>query len=97
MLHAKTAVADGRWTRMGSTNLNLESWLGNWELDVAIEDPAFAARMEDMYLDDLGRATEIALTARARVVRTAKRAQAPAGGRAARGGRRRGRSASGAR
>jgi cardiolipin synthase len=31
MLHAKTAVADGTWARVGSTNLNLASWLGNRE------------------------------------------------------------------
>src|SRR5579875_2107056 len=29
MLHAKTAVADDRWARVGSTNLNIASWLGN--------------------------------------------------------------------
>ena len=69
MLHAKTAVADGRWARVGSTNLNLQSWIGNWELDVAVEDEGFGAQMERMYLDDLGRATEITLTARARVVK----------------------------
>jgi cardiolipin synthase len=34
--------------------------------------------MEDMYLDDLGRATEITLTRRARVVRTAKVPRSPA-------------------
>src|SRR5262249_45426442 len=34
MMHAKTAVADGRWARVGSTNLNIASWLGNCELDV---------------------------------------------------------------
>jgi cardiolipin synthase len=71
MLHAKTAVADGRWARVGSTNLNLQSWIGNWELDVAVEDEGFAGQMEDMYLDDLDRATEITLTRRARVARTA--------------------------
>ena len=27
MLHAKTAVADGLWARVGSTNLNLASWM----------------------------------------------------------------------
>src|SRR5207244_7474783 len=53
MLHAKTAVADGRWARVGSTNLNLASWLGNRELDVMVEDPPFVKRMEEMYLDDL--------------------------------------------
>ncbi len=79
MLHAKTAVADGRWARVGSTNLNLQSWIGNWELDVAVEDERFAARMEDMYLDDLGRATEITLTARARVARSAEAPRRMAG------------------
>jgi len=78
MLHAKTAVADGRWARVGSTNLNLQSWIGNWELDVAVEDERFAARMEEMYLDDLGRATEITLTDRARVVKSAATPRRPA-------------------
>jgi cardiolipin synthase len=61
MLHAKTAVADGRWARIGSSNLNLASWIGNWELDVAIEDAGFAAEMEAMYLGDLENAAEIVL------------------------------------
>jgi cardiolipin synthase A/B len=65
MLHAKTAVADGRWARVGSSNLNLASWLGNWELDVAIEDEDFAARMQSMYLDDLKNSTEIVLDGKA--------------------------------
>ena len=64
MLHAKTAVADGRWARVGSTNLNLASWLGNWELDVAVEDEAFAGAMQDMYMEDLTHATEIVLNER---------------------------------
>jgi cardiolipin synthase len=64
MMHAKTAVADGRWARVGSTNLNLASWLGNWELDVVAEDETFAQDMERMYLEDLQSATEIVLSAR---------------------------------
>jgi phosphatidylserine/phosphatidylglycerophosphate/cardiolipin synthase-like enzyme len=40
MIHAKTAVGDGRLVRVGSTNLNLSSWVGNWELDVVIDRPA---------------------------------------------------------
>jgi cardiolipin synthase len=67
MLHAKTAVADGRWARVGSTNLNVASWIGNWELDVAVEDARFAEAMEAMYQEDLGHATEIVLTAQQRV------------------------------
>jgi cardiolipin synthase len=64
MMHAKCAVADGRWARVGSTNLNLASWIGNWELDVAVEDAAFARAMEEMYLADLTRSTEVVLAGR---------------------------------
>jgi cardiolipin synthase len=67
MLHAKTAVADGRWARVGSTNLNVTSWIGNYELDIAIEDPGFAGEIEAMYEEDLGNATEILLSPRNRV------------------------------
>jgi phosphatidylserine/phosphatidylglycerophosphate/cardiolipin synthase-like enzyme len=67
MVHAKTAVADGRWTRIGSTNLNLASWLGNWELDVAIDDEAVAGEMAAIFLDDLTNATEIVITPRNKV------------------------------
>ena len=66
MLHAKTAVADGRWARVGSTNLNLASFVGNYELDVAVEDAGFAVAMERQYRDDLTRATEIVLQQRRR-------------------------------
>jgi cardiolipin synthase len=62
MLHAKTAVTDDRWARVGSSNLNIASWIGNWELDVAVENEEFASQMAAMYLDDLGNATEIVLS-----------------------------------
>jgi cardiolipin synthase len=61
MLHAKTAVADGMWARVGSSNLNIASWVGNYELDVVIENAAFARQMEEMYERDLANATEIVL------------------------------------
>ena len=64
MVHAKTAVVDGRWTRIGSTNLNVSSWLGNWELDVGIEDEGIAHEMAAIFLDDLTNATEIVITPR---------------------------------
>jgi cardiolipin synthase len=67
MLHAKTAVVDGRWARVGSSNLNLASWVGNWELDIITEDAAFAEQMERMYLDDLANSTEIVLAESQRV------------------------------
>src|SRR5439155_15698140 len=45
----------------GSTNLNFVSWLHNWELDVAIEDPKLADQIADMYEQDLQRSTEVVL------------------------------------
>jgi len=67
MLHAKTAVVDTRWARVGSSNLNIASWLGNYELDVVVEDQDFSEKMEQMYLEDLSNATEVVLTSRYRV------------------------------
>ena len=67
MLHAKTAVADGNWARVGSTNLNITSWFGNCELDAVIEDEPFARQMEEMYLEDLTNATEVVLNAKQKV------------------------------
>lgn len=67
MIHAKTAVADGRWARVGSTNLNMASWMGNCELDAVVEDASFAQQMEEMYLEDLSNATEVVLDARRRI------------------------------
>jgi cardiolipin synthase len=61
MLHAKTAVADGRWARVGSSNLNIASWVGNYELDALIENEDFATQMERMYESDIAGSTEIVL------------------------------------
>lgn len=77
MLHAKTAVADSLWARVGSTNLNLQSWLGNWELDVAVEDAPFAAAVAQMFERDLTNATEVVLPTRARLRSRGGRAAAP--------------------
>src|SRR4029078_4974397 len=83
MLHAKTAVADRRWSRVGSTNLNLASWMSNYELDVAIEDASFAEQMARQYESDLEHSTEIVLTRRNRV-RRARTAEGDAQHRASR-------------
>lgn len=84
MLHAKTAVADGRWARVGSTNLNIASWLGNYELDVTIEDERFGAMMQQVYEGDLAHATEIVLASRNRVRAAAPRPAVRRGGSASR-------------
>jgi|GEM_PF-36010 len=67
MIHAKTAVADGFWSRVGSSNLNLASLLGNWELDVAVTDRQFAEEMEQLFLRDLESSVEVSLIDPSRV------------------------------
>lgn len=59
MLHAKTIVADGCWTRIGTSNLNASSLLGNYELDVLIDDPGLAHRMEEQFRRDTALSSEI--------------------------------------
>ncbi len=75
MLHAKTAVADGKWARVGSTNANITSWFGNWEMDVAIEDANFGQQMMAMYEQDLANSTEVVL--RAHKMRSVERRKTP--------------------
>jgi cardiolipin synthase len=74
MMHAKTAVADGHWARVGSTNLNVSSWFGNYEMDIVADDEPFALAMEQAFVGDLASATELFVNARGR---TAVGAPAP--------------------
>jgi cardiolipin synthase len=60
MLHAKTIMCDNRWVRIGSSNLNPSSLIGNYELDVLIEDPGLAQAMEDQFRHDMARSREVA-------------------------------------
>ncbi|MCA9739235.1 MAG: phospholipase D-like domain-containing protein [Gemmatimonadota bacterium] len=64
MIHAKTAVADGIWCRVGSSNLNAASLLGNWEIDAGILDADLARALEALFLADLASAVEIVLPRR---------------------------------
>ncbi|GBD31602.1 Major cardiolipin synthase ClsA [bacterium HR33] len=64
MLHAKTAVVDDVWFKVGSSNLNLPSFLSNYELDLLLEDPKLAAEAAFQFRRDLAFATEIVLRPR---------------------------------
>lgn len=75
MVHAKTAVFDGRFSRVGSTNLNIASWFGNYELDVLVEDTDFGRQMQEMFLEDLQNSTEIVLADTQKISRRQRRAQ----------------------
>ena len=59
MLHAKTMVADGAWARIGTSNLNASSLLGNYEIDVLIEDADFARAMEAQFRRDIAQSLEV--------------------------------------
>jgi cardiolipin synthase len=59
MLHAKTVVADSCWVRVGTSNLNASSLLGNYELDVLIGDGNLARQLEDQFRKDIARSAEI--------------------------------------
>jgi cardiolipin synthase len=61
MVHAKTAVADSCWARIGSSNSNLASWISNRELDVTIKDHGLAQQMMAMFEADMGNSTEVLL------------------------------------
>ncbi len=63
MIHAKTAVADGVWSRIGSSNLNAASLLGNWEIDIGVLDRRLARQLEGLFLADLASSVEIVLPA----------------------------------
>lgn len=64
MIHAKTAVVDGVWSRVGSSNLNSASLIGNWELDVGVLDTKLASQLEELFLTDLSSSIEIVLPGR---------------------------------
>lgn len=59
VLHAKTAVIDGVWSTIGSTNLDMRSFLHNDEVNAVILDVNFAARMEELFERDLAESVEI--------------------------------------
>jgi cardiolipin synthase len=61
MIHAKTAVVDGLWSRVGSSNLNTASLMGNWELDVGVLDDGLARQLQGLFLADLASSVEIVL------------------------------------
>lgn len=52
VIHSKTCTIDGYWSTVGSANLDGRSLI-NLEINLFILDEGFAARMEEMFQDDL--------------------------------------------
>ncbi|WP_052437086.1 phospholipase D-like domain-containing protein [Georgenia sp. SUBG003] len=54
MVHAKTMTVDGRWTTVGTTNIDRLSMTGNFEINLELYDDELAAQMEKIFANDLG-------------------------------------------
>ena len=52
VLHAKTAVVDGRWSTVGSANLNHRTWILDQEVNATILGPEFGQKMEHQFMID---------------------------------------------
>jgi cardiolipin synthase len=59
MLHAKTAVIDGIWSTVGSTNLDYWSLLSDDEVNAVVLNREFAIEMEKMFAGDLAESDKI--------------------------------------
>ena len=59
MVHAKTATIDGRWSTVGTANIDRLSMTGNYEVNVEFIDAGLAAEMERIYRSDLTNADEL--------------------------------------
>jgi len=57
LLHAKTAVIDGVWSTIGSTNLDWRSFLYNDEVNAVVIGPEFGARMDAVFDGDVAAST----------------------------------------
>lgn len=61
IMHAKTAVIDGVWSTVGSTNLDWRSFLHNDELNAVALSKNFAKQMEVMFAQDMAESKPIEL------------------------------------
>jgi cardiolipin synthase len=61
LLHAKTAVIDGVWSSVGSTNLDWRSFVHNYEADVIVLAAPFGRDMEQLFALDVEASHEITL------------------------------------
>jgi cardiolipin synthase A/B len=59
LLHAKTAVIDGVWSTVGSSNLDWRSFLDNDEVNAVVIGREFGAKMDTMFTRDLAQSQAI--------------------------------------
>ena len=61
LLHAKTALIDGVWSTIGSTNLDWRSFLHNQEVNAVILGQEFGAQMQAMFDIDMAASSPVTL------------------------------------
>lgn len=59
LLHAKTAVVDGVWSTVGSSNMDWRSFALNYEVNAVVLGPEFAADMEALFQRDVAESVRI--------------------------------------
>ncbi len=60
MVHAKTATIDGKWSTVGTANIDRLSMSGNYEINVEFIDPGMAEVMEAIFRTDLKQCSHLA-------------------------------------
>jgi cardiolipin synthase len=61
VLHAKTAVIDGVWSTVGSSNLDWRSFVHNFEVNVVVLGTGLAGGLEQLFQRDIEHSDEIRL------------------------------------
>lgn len=61
MMHAKSLVADGMWTSIGTMNLDNRSMVFNNESNLNVLDAATGATLDSVFLNDLTYSKEVTL------------------------------------
>ena len=59
MIHAKTMTIDGRWSTIGTANIDRLSLTGNYEINVELYDRGVAEHLERVFATDLSNATQL--------------------------------------
>lgn len=59
MIHSKIATVDGKWSTVGTANIDRLSLSFNYETNVEIIDPDFASEMEGTFLSDAEHCKEL--------------------------------------
>jgi cardiolipin synthase len=59
MVHAKTATIDGKWSTIGTANIDRLSLTGNYEINLEILDEDVARNMEIIFSNDSSNTREL--------------------------------------